>query len=110
VTGADGYPSAVLMRGAGPWNGPAKLTKALSIDKRFNALHALPATGLWIEDRGVKIPRRRVRRTPRIGVDYSGTWAAKPYRFVLDSFPELEAEFRAITNCASQENRGPRQS
>ncbi len=96
VTGRDGYPSAVLLRGAGPWIGPARLTKALAIDKQFNALPALPPTGLWIEDRGVKIARGRMRRTPRIGVEYSGAWAAKPYRFVLDPMPKLTAEIRAF--------------
>ena len=94
VTGREGYPSAVLVRGAGPWIGPARLTKALAIDKRFNGLPALPSTGLWVEDRGTKIARKLVHRTPRIGVEYSGAWAAKPYRFVLDPMPKLEAENR----------------
>ncbi len=96
VTGRDDYPSAVLLRGAGPWIGPARLTKALAIDKQFNALPAWRPTGLWIEDRGVKIARGRMRRTPRIGVEYSGAWAAKPYRFVLDPMPKLTAEIRAF--------------
>jgi DNA-3-methyladenine glycosylase len=96
VTGRDGYPSAVLLRGAGPWIGPARLTKALAIDKQFNALPASRPTGLWIEDRGLKIARGRVRRTPRIGVEYSGEWAAKPYRFVLDPMPKLTAEIRTF--------------
>ena len=26
-------------------------------------------------------PRSRARRTPRIGVDYAGAWALKPWRF-----------------------------
>ncbi len=78
------HPAAVLIRGAGPWTGPAKLTKAMSIDKRFNTVAIAPATDLWIEDRGLVVPRRHIRRTPRIGVDYAGAWAAKPYRFVVD--------------------------
>ncbi len=87
VTDDEGYAAAVLIRGAGDWNGPAKLTKALSIDKAFNGQPAVPDAGLWVEDRGPAIARWRVRRTPRIGVDYSGPWAAKPYRFVLDAGP-----------------------
>ena len=82
VTGDEGYPAAVLIRGAGDWIGPARLTKGLSIDKQFNGAPANKATGLWIEDRGVKIPRLAIRRTPRINVDYAGPWAAKPYRYV----------------------------
>jgi DNA-3-methyladenine glycosylase len=96
VTDEDGYPSAVLIRGAGPWDGPAKLTKGLGIDKSFNARLASPGTGLWIEDRGFHVPRRRIRRTPRIGVEYSGHWAQKPYRFVLNPLAKLDAEIRAV--------------
>ncbi|REK15511.1 MAG: DNA-3-methyladenine glycosylase [Planctomycetota bacterium] len=83
VTDDEGHPAAVLLRGAGAWNGPAKLTKALSIDKQFNAHPIARDAALWVEDRGHKIARRRIKRTPRIGVDYAGKWAAKPYRFVL---------------------------
>ncbi len=85
VTDDEGHPAAVLLRGAGDWNGPARLTKALSIDKALNGWPAAPASGLWIEDRGLKIARSRIRRTPRIGVEYAGHWAEKPYRFVLES-------------------------
>jgi len=84
VTNDEGHPAAVLIRGAGEWIGPARLTKALSIDKNLNCREAAPAAGLWVEDRGVVIPRRKIERTPRIGVDYAGPWAAKPYRFVVD--------------------------
>jgi DNA-3-methyladenine glycosylase len=84
VTDDEGYPAAVLVRGAGAWSGPARLTKALAIDKRLNAQAIAPASGLWIEDRGERPRRGQVRRTPRIGVDYAGAWAAKPYRFVIE--------------------------
>jgi proline racemase len=30
------------------------------------------------------VPPRRIKRTPRIGVDYAGDWAKKPLRFVVD--------------------------
>ena len=84
VTDDLDHPAAVLIRGVGEWTGPAKLTKAMSIDKSLNAQPATKRTGLWFEDRGVVIPRRRMRRTPRIGVDYAGAWASKPYRFVIE--------------------------
>ena len=84
VTDEPEHPAAVLIRGAGQWDGPAKLTKALAIDKRCNRTEAAPASGLWIEDRGVKVPRRHIERTPRIGIDYAGDWADKPYRFVVE--------------------------
>ncbi len=92
VTETQDYPAAVLIRGAGDWDGPGKLTKGLAIDKRLNGQPASPRGGLWIEDRGYRPPRGLVRTTPRIGVDYSGNWADKPYRFVLS--PRVNAESR----------------
>jgi DNA-3-methyladenine glycosylase len=91
VTDDVGHPAAVLVRGAGAWDGPARLTKALAIDKALNSLPAVRKTGLWIEDRGGAPPRGSIERTPRIGVDYAGDWASKPYRFVLSPSMELES-------------------
>jgi DNA-3-methyladenine glycosylase len=85
VTGPRDYPAAVLIRGLEKVNGPGRLTKALGITRVLNGAPAVPESGLWIEDRGLTVPRRAVRVTPRIGVDYSGpVWSAKPWRFVLD--------------------------
>jgi len=84
VTGREGYPAAVLIRGVGPWNGPARLTKALGIAGNENEAPISPRTGLWIEDRGVRIPSSMIRRSPRIGVDYAGAWAKKPLRFHIE--------------------------
>src|SRR5262249_22233304 len=83
VTDEPEWPAAVLFRGAGEWIGPGKLTKAMKIDRRLNAKAADKATGLWLEDTGLKVRRSQIEQTPRIGIDYSGDWAAKPYRFVL---------------------------
>ena len=72
----------------GSWlslNGPAKLTKFLKINKRFNNKPSTKKTGLWIEDRGVKIKPSQIKRAPRGGVDYAGKWAKKPYRFFINS-------------------------
>jgi len=84
VTGRDGTASGVLIRGAGPHSGPGRLTRALAIDSRFNGQPIAATTGMWIEDRGEPVRRSRIRRTPRIGVDYAGHWKEKPYRFLLD--------------------------
>jgi len=84
VTGSEGVPAAVLVRGAGALCGPGRLTKGLGIDGVFNGLPAVRKSGLWLEDSGIVIPRDRVRRTPRIGVDSAGEWAKKPLRFVVD--------------------------
>ena len=83
VTGENDYPAAVLIRGVMDCLGPAKLTKALRINRHLNGVAASKASGLWIEDRGGEIPPKCIRRTGRIGVAYAGKWARKPYRFVL---------------------------
>lgn len=85
VTNDIDHPAAVLIRGAGEWTGPARLTKAMRIDKALNGAEASRSSGLWIEDRGIKIARGAIERTPRIGVDYAGHWANRPYRFVVDA-------------------------
>lgn len=83
TTDNPGYPAAILIRGAGDLNGPGKLTRDLGINKKFNGLIASKKTGLWLEDLGTKINPKKILKTPRIGVNYAGAWAAKPYRFVL---------------------------
>lgn len=83
VTERRGYPAAILIRGVHGIFGPGRVTKFFKIDKRFNGKPASRATGLWIEDRGLKIPLRSIHRSPRIGVDYAGPWKSKPWRFYL---------------------------
>jgi DNA-3-methyladenine glycosylase len=83
VTEAKDFPSAILLRGTNEVSGPARLTKALSIDKTLNGLKLGKTSGLWIEE-GEKISPRKIIRTPRIGVEYAKEgWAEKPYRFLL---------------------------
>jgi DNA-3-methyladenine glycosylase len=84
VTGPRGYPAAVLIRGVDGATGPGRLTQTLAIDRRLNGAACAEEGGLWIEDRGVRVPRSAIKATPRIGVDYAGpVWAKKPWRFVL---------------------------
>lgn len=84
VTGEEGYPAAVLIRGVEGVVGPGRVTKLLSIGKELNARPTVPMSGLWIEDRGVAVAKNKILKTPRIGVAYAGEWAHKPYRFVLE--------------------------
>jgi len=82
VTGPKGQPSAVLIRGVESVSGPGRVTRALGIDMSFNRAAAAPSSGLHLEDDGVDIPRRLIRSSPRIGVDYAGpVWAGKRWRF-----------------------------
>lgn len=83
VTGPEKYPAAVLIRGAGAYSGPARLTKALAINGSQNRAAATARSELWLEDRGATPAAAEVSLTPRIGVDYAGPeWSAKPYRFL----------------------------
>ncbi|NCN52555.1 DNA-3-methyladenine glycosylase [Candidatus Parcubacteria bacterium] len=82
VTGVKDYPAAVLIRGAGKYDGPGKLTKALKVTRDFDNLPLGKKSGIWIEG-GEPIPESRVSMTPRIGVSYAGAWADKKLRFVL---------------------------
>ena len=82
VTGPIDYPAAVLIRGLEDISGPARLTKRLDIDRRFDSLVANRRTGLWIET-GRTMSNAEVKRLPRIGVDYAGDWADRPYRFIV---------------------------
>ncbi len=89
VTREHGYPAAVLIRGikledGKLLDGPAKLTKFLAIDKSLNKKKAAKLTGLWLEDRGVRIAKNTIQKSARIGVAYAGpVWSAKKRRFYL---------------------------
>jgi len=83
VIGENGFPAAVLIRGAGDYHGPGKLTKALDIGRELYGKPATKKSGLWIEDRGVTIPSKEILATPRIGLGNAGEWLHTPHRFVL---------------------------
>jgi len=86
VTGPEGYPAAILLRGVEGAVGPGRLTTALHITKTLDGKPCTRATGLWIEGPAdIPIGCRR-RRGPRIGVDYAGPkWAAVHYRWWLEA-------------------------
>ena len=84
VVGPRDWPAAVLIRGLEGLIGPGRVTRQLGITRAQNGKPADPATGLWLEDRGVIVPSNCIQATPRIGVNYAGSiWAKKPWRFVL---------------------------
>jgi len=87
VTEREEFPSAVLIRAieidGKLIDGPGRLCRALEIDRRLNRVDLTTGESLWFEDRGEVVERRTVGAYPRIGVDYAGKWAEKPWRFRL---------------------------
>ncbi|MEZ0266670.1 MAG: DNA-3-methyladenine glycosylase [Phycisphaerae bacterium] len=92
----EGAGQAVLIRAAEPvsgfedladdpkphllLSGPAKLAKAMRIPLSYYGLDLTTATTpLFVADRDREPPT--IVATARVGVDYAGDWAAKPYRF-----------------------------
>jgi DNA-3-methyladenine glycosylase len=51
-------------------DGPAKLCQALAIDKSLNGWDLTAGKKLWVEDLPV-VPRRYIKRGPRIGINYA---------------------------------------
>src|SRR5690606_40670858 len=66
-------------------HGPGLLCRALDIDRSLNGADLLGDV-LWIE-RPAQWVRPRIVRSTRIGVDYAGDWAHKPWRFYDASSP-----------------------
>lgn len=87
VTEREGFPAAVLIRAVEidgeVIDGPGRLCRAFDIDRSLNRLDLTAKRYLWFEDRGVRVSRGRIKRFPRIGVDYAGEWARKLWRFRL---------------------------
>lgn len=81
VTGPDGHPEAVLIRGIEDAVGPGRTTKFLHITTSDNGLPLAESSGIWIEDDREKQPK--ITRTPRIGIDYaSKNDRERKWRFV----------------------------
>jgi 3-methyladenine DNA glycosylase Mpg len=57
--------------------------KKFKITRDLNKKLANKITGLWIEDRGIKIKPAQVKQGKRIGVNYAGRWKDKPWRFFI---------------------------
>jgi DNA-3-methyladenine glycosylase len=102
VTDLEGVGAAVLVRAlepgagvSGRTDGPGRLCRTLGIDRGQNALDltADGAGGLWIERRP-GAPVGEIATSPRIGVDYAGEWAARPWRFFLPGSRHLSVRPR----------------
>lgn len=105
VVEQDGFPAAVLLRAIQPiegleviagrranlppahWtDGPARLTKALNIDKAFNGADLCAASASLFIENGLSIPDSQVKITPRIGLNnVPEPWKSIPWRFQVAS-------------------------
>jgi DNA-3-methyladenine glycosylase len=97
VTGEAGQGQAVLIRAVAPYaglpddpsvgRGPGKVTSALALDRSHDrrdlARGALYVAAAHTPD--------AIATGPRIGVDYAGEWAARPYRFWWRDHPAVSA-------------------
>jgi len=85
VTERADFPAAVLIRAVAVdgelIDGPGRLCRALAIDRTLNRFDLTTGVRLWFEDRGARIRVETIGTFPRIGVEYAGGWAKKPYRF-----------------------------
>ena len=76
VSGKEGFPEAVLIRGVEGYNGPGKLTKVMQITRELNKEDLAMSKRLWLEDDGYVPPYRTDKR---VGIDY----ATPEYRDIL---------------------------
>lgn len=104
VTNLEDIPHAILVRAVEPvegldvirrrrpgrseyelTSGPGRLCLALGIDRQLDKADLL-GEQVWLEDAPAISPRQ-IARGPRIGIDYAGSWAKKPWRFWVRDNP-----------------------
>lgn len=109
VAGPDGFPAAVLVRAAEPiegclhsTRGPGNLCRALGITRAHTGLD-LTGDALFVED-GPR-PAARVLTGPRVNVDHSGPWAARPWRYALEGSRFVSLP-RIVSRSATRRSRG----
>lgn len=85
----EGHALARLRRGDVPEQrlaaGPGNLGQAFGLDRALNGIDLL--TGPVQLELGA--PGGPIRHGPRIGVDYAGAWAARPFRLWIDGDPHV---------------------
>jgi DNA-3-methyladenine glycosylase len=91
VTEAVGFPSAVLIRAGDPGaKGPGVLCREAGLTRAHNGLD-LTCSELAIEPGP---PAAAIVETTRVGIDYAGEWALKPWRFYEEGNPYVSRPVR----------------
>ena len=68
-------------------NGPGKLCRYMKLDRRHYGLDLVTSREVWLET-GEQIPKSKIVRAKRIGIDYAGKyWATKKWRFYIKDNP-----------------------
>lgn len=104
VTGQEGLPHAILIRGIVPVEGlanmrerigrepdlvrdgagPGKVTRLMGLNCSYDGVDLTNNSLIWIEQSAFTLSGSIIGTTKRIGVDYAGEDALLPYRFVAD--------------------------
>jgi DNA-3-methyladenine glycosylase len=124
VTNLKGTPHAVLVRALQPLegvalmrrrrpgqsdhsltNGPGKLCIALGIDRTLDRADLL-GDRVWIEVNESRMSPSAIASGPRIGVEYAGEWAEKPWRFWIRDNPFVSRRGHSAANPNHRRGRG----
>ena len=104
VVGAEGDPSAVLIRAvapivgiARPTNGPGRVTRAFGITRSLNGADLTTGNTRIVPGDSPQ----HIGVSPRIGVDYAGEWAARPWRFFDADSPHVSGPPKAKPGVSS---------
>lgn len=100
VTEKENYPSAVLIRGISPIGesntetkqkpiiGPGRTSRYFGIGKSFNGLN-ISGNKIWLEDWGIKVPKKNITASKRVGVDYAKHCKDYLWRFGIRRVEDL---------------------
>ncbi len=81
VTGNEGHPEALLIRGVGTIAGPGRVTRQLQMGRDFYGEDLVTSERIWLED-GPLI--EKITTGPRVGINYAGEpWVSMPWRFMV---------------------------